>query len=156
MEGLAVVKIDETEFRVRYQETDKMGIVYYGNYLAWFEQGRTEWMRRNGISYRELEASGIFLPVTECHCQYLSSVTYDDVVRVQTWVGNLTGARIEFRYNIVVPGGRVVATGYTKHGFVDAQGKPIPLKKRNPDVWRVLDAAREDGVGGQHKAEMGK
>jgi len=70
-----------TEIRVRYAETDAMGVVYYANYLVWFELGRTDWIRAHGMTYREFEEHGVLLPVIEAHCAYRASARYDDLVR---------------------------------------------------------------------------
>ena len=79
-EGRAV----ETELRVRYSETDRMGIVYHGAYVTWFEVGRTEWLRETGWSYREMESDGIALPVIEARCEYRQPARYDDDIEIAT------------------------------------------------------------------------
>lgn len=131
------------ELRVRYGETDRMGIAYYGVYLDWFTEGRTELMRQVGFPYRELEEEGIFLPVVEARCRYFHSVTYDDSIRIQTWVSRLGRVRIDFQYRItqrVEPSGEeiLVAEGETRHAFVDADTKPLDIRKRTPEGWENL------------------
>jgi acyl-CoA thioester hydrolase len=121
--------------RVRYAETDKMGVVYYANYLIWFEVGRCELLRAAGSSYRELEATGIGLPVVEAHCEYKSPARYDDELQVKTWGALLSPARVEFRYEVSRPADGVVnAVGRTVHAAVDASGRPCRL----PDYIRDL------------------
>ncbi len=89
--------------RVRYAETDKMGVVYHANYFMWFEIGRCELLRAIGRSYREMEASGIGLPVIEAHCEYKSPARYDDELVVKTTGRLLSPARVEFAYEISRP-----------------------------------------------------
>ena len=87
--------------RVRYAETDWMGVVYYANYFVWFEIGRTDWLRETGQSYREMEADGVQLPVIEAHCEYRRAAQYDDELEIRTRATLLTPVRIRFDYEIV-------------------------------------------------------
>lgn len=112
-----------------------MGIVYYANYLRWFELGRTSLMRHLGISYKEMEAHGIFLPVSEVSCKYLRSARYDDVLVVETTIDFVKRASIQFRYRIFRrDDGADLVTGNTLHAFIDRQGKivkiPTPVKEK--------------------------
>ncbi|HEX7159776.1 MAG TPA: YbgC/FadM family acyl-CoA thioesterase [Trebonia sp.] len=138
--------------RVRYGETDQMGLVYYANYLDWFTEGRTELMRRHGIPYRDLEAQGIFLPVGEVECRYRRPGRYDDRVAVYASISKLTPARLEFTYRIVriesAHGEEtgLLAEGRTVHGFVDAAGRPFNLQKRLPDLWERIRRAAGGGA----------
>jgi acyl-CoA thioester hydrolase len=112
--------------RVRYGDTDQMGMAYYGNYLRWFEIGRAEMMRALGRSYREIEAGGIRLPVVEARCRYFKPARYDDLVTVETAVGRLGRASVRFAYRIVrEPDGELLAAGSTEHCFLDSAGKPV-------------------------------
>lgn len=112
--------------RVRYGETDQMGIVYYGNYLNWFEMGRTEFCRSLGRDYTVWEKEGVFLPVVEAHCRYKRSLFYDDVITIWTWPEKLTRASVMFCNKIVRDAdGKTAAEGWTKHAFVDGSGKII-------------------------------
>ncbi len=114
--------------RVRYAETDKMGVVYHANYFIWFEVGRCELIRSIGKSYRDVEEAGIGLPVIEAHCEYRTPARYDDELRVKTWGAMLSPARVEFRYEISrVSDGAVNAIGRTQHAVVDKNGKPCRL-----------------------------
>src|SRR5438105_5103832 len=90
----------ETLLRVRYAETDKMGVVYYANYLVWFEVGRTDLLREAGWTYREMEADGFGLPVMEAHCEYHRPARYDDEVEVNTNGELLSPVRVKFAYQI--------------------------------------------------------
>jgi acyl-CoA thioester hydrolase len=117
--------------RVRYAETDRMGVVYYANYLVWFEVGRTEWLRESGWSYREMEAEGVGLPVIEAHCEYRQPARYDDEIEIVTKATLLTPVRIRFDYDVVRSRDQVVtATGYTVHAAVDGGGRPCRLPER--------------------------
>jgi acyl-CoA thioester hydrolase len=117
--------------RVRYAETDQMGVVYYANYLVWFEVGRTEWLRETGWDYRAMEAEGLALPVIEAHCEYRQSARYDDELEIRT-VGRLASpVRIAFDYAIVRRSDQVtVAVGHTTHATVDRAGRPVRLPAR--------------------------
>ncbi len=119
-----------TELRVIYAETDAMGIVYYANYLRWFEVGRTELMRSVGISYREMEEQGAFLPVSEVFCKYHASARYDDVVIIESSVEFLRRASIQFAYRITRKADDAdLVTGSTLHACVDRQGKMIRVPR---------------------------
>ncbi len=114
--------------RVRYAETDQMGVVYHGNYFAWFEVGRVELLRQAGWSYKALEADGISLPVIEASCQYRHPARYDDELEVRT-AGRLTSPlRVEFTYALVrLDDERVLATARTMHVPINRDGRPCRL-----------------------------
>lgn len=117
--------------RVRYSETDQMGVVYYANYLVWFEIGRTEWLRQSGWSYREVEESGIILPVIDVRCEYRQPARYDDEIEIRTTGSCLSGVRVRFDYEVVrQQAAAVAASGYTVHASVDRQGRPARLPDR--------------------------
>jgi acyl-CoA thioester hydrolase len=117
------------EISVRYGDTDQMGFAYYGNYFYWFEIARTEWLRARGKSYRELEAEGIWLPVTEASCRYLASAHYDDRLRLVSWIAELGRVQLAFEYRVErVADGKLLATGRTRHAFLDPAGKPVRLE----------------------------
>lgn len=124
--------------RVRYEETDQMGMVYYGNYFVWFEVGRTELFRKFGFPYTVMEENGIYLPVAEAHCNYKKSAKYDDEVRIFTEIASLSPARMVFSYKVLNPEGQVMAYGGTTHAFVNEDGKPVNLKKRAPWLWEKM------------------
>jgi acyl-CoA thioester hydrolase len=122
--------------RVRYAETDKMGVVYYANYLVWFEVGRADLLRSLGWSYREMEIAGISLPVIEAHCQYLRPARYDDEIEVKTEGRMLSPVRMEFDYQVVrTEDGTIAAEGRTVHAALDASGKPCRLPARVREVF---------------------
>src|SRR5262245_2424412 len=117
--------------RVRYAETDQMGIVYYANYLVWFEVGRTDWLRETGWSYRDMEADGYSLPVIEARCSYVESARYDDFVEVRTTSTLESPVRIQFLYDVVrAADGTRLATGMTMHASLGRDGRPRRLPER--------------------------
>ena len=124
-----------TRLRVRYAETDRMGVVYYANYFVWFEVGRTDWLRETGWSYRAMEADGVSLPVIEAHCDYRQPSRYDDELEVRTRATLLSPIRIRFDYE-VARDGTVLTTGHTVHAAVDVNGRPCRLPGRVVDMLR--------------------
>lgn len=125
--------IRRTTVRVRYAETDRMGVVYYANYFVWFEIGRTDWLRDTGHSYRAMEDEGVQLPVIEAQCEYRRAAKYDDELEIRTRAALLTPVRIRFDYEIV-RGDETLVTGYTIHAALDPRGRPCRL----PDGVRGL------------------
>ena len=122
--------------RVRYAETDKMGVVYYANYFVWFEVARADLLRSLGWSYREMEREGVSLPVIDAHCQYHRSVRYDDELEVRAEGRLLSKVRMEFSYQVVRRDDQVLAaSGRTVHAALDASGKPCRLPVRIQDVF---------------------
>ena len=116
--------------RVRYAETDQMGVAYHGGYFAWFEVGRTDLLRGHGMTYKDLEAAGLHLPVIEVGARFLKPVLYDDVIQVRTRVGEHSGARLRFEYELVREGTEgPLAVAFTAHAAVDGQGRPRRLPK---------------------------
>jgi acyl-CoA thioester hydrolase len=115
----------ETRVRVRYSETDKMGVVYHANYLVWFEIGRTEFCRARGFSYRDMEENdNSFLVVAESYCRYKAPAYYDDELIVRTHVTELRRRSLRFGYEIVrASDGKIIAEGETGHVVTDASGR---------------------------------
>ena len=113
------LKHDEIEIRVRYGETDQMGVVYHGNYAQYFEIGRVEWLRKFGVSYKEMEESGIMLPVISLSIKFKKSARYDDVIKVKTQLVKIPSATIEFDYEILNDKNEILATGNTSLVFID-------------------------------------
>lgn len=114
--------------RVRYAETDQMGVVYHANYFVWFEIGRVELLRALGHSYRDLEAAGISLPVIHAECHYRRSARYDDELEVRTTGRLVSSLRVEFRYVLVrLADGEVLATARTEHVPLSGTGRPCRL-----------------------------
>jgi acyl-CoA thioester hydrolase len=117
-----------SSIRVRYAETDQMGVAYHGGYFAWFEVGRTDLLRGQGMTYRDLECSGLRLPVIETHARFLRPALYDDTLEIRTELTSLSGARVAFGYEVHRAGTEgALATGSTSHAAVDLQGRPRRL-----------------------------
>jgi len=114
----------ETLLRVRYSETDKMGIVYYANYLIWFEIGRTEFCRARGFSYRDMEENeDAFLVVAESYCRYKAAAYYDDELLIRTHITELRRRSLRFGYEIIrASDGQIIAEGETGHVVTDSTG----------------------------------
>jgi acyl-CoA thioester hydrolase len=115
-----------TSYRVIYGDTDKMGVVYYANYLRWFERGRSEYLRELGVPYGEIEARGIHFPVVEANCQYARPARYEDLILIETTLESMSRASIVFTYRILRHGEEnPLATGFTKHACVSPEGKVL-------------------------------
>lgn len=118
-------------FRVRYADTDQMGVAYHGNYLRWFEVGRAEMIRALGMSYREVEERGVRLPVLEARCRYVRAARYDDLLRVESTLAGVGRASVRFTYRVVrETDGELLASGETEHCFLDREGRPV-----RPPPW---------------------
>lgn len=127
----------ETRLTVRYAETDMMGIVHHSRYYPWFEQARTDFIKKSGISYTQMEKMGVLLPLTETQCKYHYGLKYEDEVLVTCKIDRLTVARIEFSYEVYkLPEMKKMSEGKTKHGFINNEFKPINLKKLYPELWK--------------------
>lgn len=116
-----------------------MGMVYYANYLVYFERGRTEWLRASGISYRSLEEKGMYFPVVECDCRYHAPARYDDLIAVRTSIGDIGSASVEFKYEILRDG-KTLVTGRTRHPLVNRDFKPVRLP---PEIKRIMEKDAE-------------
>ena len=120
-----------TTVRVRYAETDRMGVVYYANYLVWFEVARADLLRSLGWTYREMEDEGVTLPVIEAHCEYRRPAHYDDEVEIRTEGRVMSPIRMQFDYELSVPGrDGIAATGRTVHVALGRTGRPCRLPDR--------------------------
>ncbi len=116
----------EFSVRVRYAETDQMGVVYHGNYAQYFEMGRVEWLRNLGVSYKWMEDNGVMLPVVSLEMNYKKPARYDDILRVKTILKSQTSVKIEFDYEIHNEQNQLLTTGYSMLVFVDMKtGRPI-------------------------------
>lgn len=131
--------INETVIRVRYAETDQMGVVYHANYFIWFEIGRTAFFRSLNMNYGKLEDEDVLLPVIDVGCKYIVPAKYDDEIIIRTKLVKLKGVRLTYNYEIIrKEDGEILATGHTTHAFVDKNLKPVNFKKNFKDVWNVL------------------
>ena len=120
----------QTRVRVRYADTDQMGVVYYANYMVWFEVARTEWLREAGWTYRDMEEQGIALPVIEAHCEYRQPARYDDEIELRTTGALITPVRIRFDYEVSRDGAAPLASGHTVHAAIGRDGRPCRLPAR--------------------------
>ncbi len=132
----------DTEIRVRYGETDQAGVVYYANYLLYFEVARTAFMRAFGIPYTEVEDRGFFLTVADASCKYLGTAKYDDQLVIRTSVTRVTHTRAVFHYEVLQSGtGDVIATGDTTLACIDRSRKLCRLPE---DVRHLLQSQMGD------------
>ncbi len=132
-----------TNITVRYSETDMMGIVHHSRYYPWFEQARTDFIKKTGISYSDMEKMGIMLPLTETNCKYHYGLRYEDEIVVTCTIERLTVARVDFIYEVFkLPDMQKMSEGRTKHGFIDREFRPINLKKTYPQLWDKLEQLR--------------
>lgn len=136
-----VPTVCELSLRVRYAETDAMGIVHHRNYFVWFEAGRVEYMRQIGSNYAEIEKSGRFFAVSEVGARYLAPAHFDDLVIIRTWVAEVHSRSIVFNYEVVLATtGQTLATGFTRHVCIDRQGRVTAI----PTEVRELLASASD------------
>ena len=122
---------------VIFGDTDQMGVVYYANYLRYFEGARAAYWRALGRSYKDLETAGVALPVVEAHCHYKRPARYEDVLEVDVEIGDVRGASLKFAYS-VFRGAELLADGWTRHAVTNTAGRPIAI----PDFMRSLIKAR--------------
>ncbi len=130
----------KTQIRVIYGDTDAMGQAYYGNYLKWFEIGRSEWFRDSGMTYGEVEKRGVYLPVVEVHCFYRRPAFYDDILTISTSFRFAGPARLRFDYEISRMG-EILTTGHTVHVCVNTERKVL----KPPEYLRNILEASQSG-----------
>ncbi len=109
-----------TKTRIRYSETDQMGVVYHGNYAQFFELGRTEWLRSLGVTYKNMETNGIILPVISLQCNFIKSALYDDVLTIETTLKKKPLVKIEFDYEIKNQNNELICTGNSVLAFINS------------------------------------
>jgi len=137
--------VNETRLRVRYAETDQMGVVYHANHFVWFEIGRVELLRQLGFSYRDMESvDQCYIAVVDARCRYRAPVRYDDEIVVRTHLKNVRESVIHFGYELTRVGdGVVLADGETTHIVTNAQMKITELPAKYMSVFRAAVASRE-------------
>ena len=134
------MKSDKIQIKVRYGETDQMGVVYHGNYALYLEMGRIEWLRKLGISYKKMEQSGVMLPVVSLNINYKKYIGYDDVINVKTILKKTPSVKIEFEYEISNDRGVILTTASTVLVFIDKTNKrPIKAPKYILEAINSLD-----------------
>jgi len=126
----------ETAVKVRYAETDAQRVVYHGNYIVWFEVGRTDYCEAAGYPYARMESEGIFITVVEARARYRRAARYGDVVTVRTRFGEMRSRGCSFRYEVLLPDGTLSAEGETHHLFLDATGKPMAAPAAIREAFR--------------------
>lgn len=136
----------ETKFIVRYAETDQMGIVHHSNYAIWFEAGRTDFLKKSGVTYSSLEAKGILLPLYEMNCKFISPAKYEDEIIVITKLKFLSRVRIHFSYRVINTNNSLLATGETMHAWTNKEMKPINAEKAIPDIFLMLSQIIENNI----------
>ncbi len=129
------MELNELDIRVRYSETDQMGVVYHGNYAQYFEMGRVEWLRNLGISYKKLEEEGVMLPVVSLSIEYKKPALYDELLKLRTIFKKCTGVRIEFDYELLNEQGELLTTATSVLVFMNAKtrrpiGVPDNVKEK--------------------------
>ncbi len=118
-----------------YGDTDQMGVVYYANYLRWFERGRSEFLRQIGVPYANIEAAGFHFPVAEVNCRYAQSARYDDIIEITTTLVDLSRVYLKFKYKISRQEDQLIlATGSTKHACIDREGQVKRIPKLLADA----------------------
>ena len=128
--------------RTRYAETDQMGVVYYGNYPQYLELGRVEWLRAIGLTYKEMEAEGIMMPVVSLQIQYKKPALYDELITIRTKLKELPSTKIEFDYEILNEKGELLSTANTVLVFVDARTfRPVRCPEK---VLKLIKAKSEE------------
>ncbi|TDG00723.1 acyl-CoA thioesterase [Paenibacillus piri] len=127
----------EHTIRVRYQETDRMGVVYHTNYLNWFEIGRTELIRSLGMPYSRIEEDGLLLPLIDAHMQFKLPAKYDDLISIRTRMEQFTHVRLHFESEIRRDG-ELLVSGSTKHVWVNRDWKPARIDKKAPELYALL------------------
>lgn len=129
-----------TNIRVRYAETDAMGIVHHANYYLYFEVAREDLIKELGVSYREIEEMGIMMPLVETECKYIEAAKYDDDLIIEAKIIELTAVKVRIEYNVIKKeNNKIIAKGSTLQTFVDRNNfKIINLKRVNSDLWQKL------------------
>ena len=125
--------------KVKYYETDKMGVTHHSNYIRWMEEARLDFLDQVGLGYKKLEEDGIISPVIAVECSYKAPTTFDDEVEISVNVEEFKGVKLIVKYTMVnLKSKEIVLTGKTKHCFVDKENKPLILKKSFPKVDKIL------------------
>lgn len=129
--------VNSCYIKVRYAETDQMGIVHHSVYPVWFEAARTEYFNGLGKSYGQLENDGIMLPLTSLECKFIAPSHYEEEIELQSSIYMLVGARLGFKYKVIYKG-RLLCEGKTEHAITDKSFRPLALKKHNPQLYNKL------------------
>lgn len=128
--------------KVQYYETDKMQITHHSNYLRFMEESRTDYLEKIGWSYAKMESEGLISPVVSVNINYKKSTTYNDIIEIAVKIKDISMAKIEFEYVMTV-NGAVVCTATSVHCFINQEGRPISIKKSNPELFELLSSLVE-------------
>lgn len=130
-----------TRLKVRYAETDKMGIVHHSNYYVYFETAREDFIVGSGISYKDIEDMGIMMPLIETQCKYIQGAKYADNLIIETSLDELTSIKVVLKYRVIRnDDDKLIAEGKTTQAFVNKENfKILNVKKKNPDLWSKLE-----------------
>jgi acyl-CoA thioester hydrolase len=136
--------ICETKLKVRYVETDQMGIVHHSNYYAWFELGRGEFITKLGMNYRQMEESGILMPIMETYCKYYEGAKYEDDLIIKTYIDEVTPVKVIFNYDVIrEKDEKLLAKGRTTQTFINNSFRIINLKKTHHDLWEKMQNLKD-------------
>ena len=144
-------------FRVRYAETDAMGVVHHSRYVPWFEMGRTEFIRAHGYTYRQLEEMGVLLAVIELNARYRAAARYDDPILLTTRLVEFGRVKLRFAYQVYnEASGQLLCEAETVHAYIGRDGRPIRITSQFPAAWAQLQAiferAQAEAKGGSDGA----
>jgi acyl-CoA thioester hydrolase len=146
MTDVRMIEYHDATVRVRYAETDQMGVVYHANYLVWFEVGRVELMRALGFEYKRMEAEDdCRIVVADAHCRYHHSAVYDEVLRIRTRIAESRNRVVKFSYEVIRDAdGKVLANGETTHVICGRNGRPKMLPKKYHSIFNAVAAPQPD------------
>lgn len=122
----------------KYYETDQMAIIHHSNYIRWFEEARIDYLKQVGLPYHVMEEQGIISPVLEVSCQYLKMMKFEDIATIYLQIKKYTGVRFEIEYQVYNQNNELCTTGYSKHCFLNKEGKPLSLKRSFPEYHQIL------------------
>lgn len=131
----------KTKIKVRYAETDQMGIVHHSNYYVYFEAAREDFIAGSGIRYRDIEAAGVMMPLVETQCRYIEGAKYDDMLIIETTMEELTPVKVCLQYSVIREiDGKQLAKGKTTLAFVEKESfKLVNLKRKFSEIWKKFE-----------------
>lgn len=131
----------KTKIKVRYAETDQMGIVHHSNYYVYFEAAREDFIAGSGIRYRDIETAGVMMPIVETQCRYIEGAKYDDTIIIETTMEELTPVKVCLQYSVIREiDGKQLAKGKTTLAFVEKESfKLVNLKRKFPEIWQKFE-----------------
>lgn len=139
--------ITNTKITVRYAETDQMGIAHHSNYAVWFEAGRTDLIKASGMTYSDMEKHGVIVPLLSLECHYKKAAFYEDELIIESRLTKVTNTKLKFEYRVLKEDTQeLISTGKTVHGMVAHDLTPIRMKKEQPQIFAMLQAAVEPSI----------